>query len=34
MQRQGGFQRRLPGAQRPAAPRRLAPAPRDRRERR
>lgn len=34
MQRQGGFQERLPGAQRSVVPRRLAPAPRDRRERR
>jgi len=34
IQRQGGFQQRLPGAQRPAAPRKPAPAPKEKRERR
>lgn len=34
MQRQGGFQQRLPGAQRPAAPRKPAAAPKDKKERR
>lgn len=34
IQRQGGFQQRLPGAQRPAAPRRPAPAPKEKKERR
>ncbi|WP_456618091.1 MULTISPECIES: FecR domain-containing protein [unclassified Bradyrhizobium] len=34
IQRQGGFQQRLPGAQRPAAPRKPAPAPREKKERR
>lgn len=34
MQRPGGFQQRLPATQRPAAPRRAAPAPKDKKERR
>jgi len=34
MQRPGGFQQRLPGAQRPAAPRKPAPAPKEKKERR
>jgi hypothetical protein len=34
MQRPGGFQQRLPTAQRPAAPRKPAPAPKDKKERR
>ncbi|MBR0776643.1 FecR domain-containing protein [Bradyrhizobium diazoefficiens] len=34
VQRQGGFQQRLPGAQRPAAPRKPPPAPKEKRERR
>lgn len=34
IQRQGGFQQRLPAAQRPAAPRRPAPAPKEKKERR
>lgn len=34
MQRQGGFQQRLPAVQRPAAPRKPAPAPKDKNERR
>jgi hypothetical protein len=33
-QRQGGFQQRLPAVQRPAAPRKPAPAPKDKNERR
>jgi hypothetical protein len=34
MQRPGGFEQRLPAAQRPAAPRKPAPAPKDKKERR
>lgn len=34
IQRQGGFQQRLPGAQRPATPRKPAPAPKEKKERR
>lgn len=34
MQRPGGFQQRLPAAQRPAAPRKPAPAPKEKKERR
>lgn len=34
LQRPGGLQQRLPGAQRPAAPRKPAPAPKDKKERR
>jgi hypothetical protein len=34
MQRPGGFQQRLPAAQRPAALRKPAPAPKDKKERR
>ncbi|OAF18213.1 FecR domain-containing protein [Bradyrhizobium neotropicale] len=34
IQRQGGFQQRLPGAQRPGAPRKPAPAPKEKKERR
>ncbi|MBR0707235.1 FecR family protein [Bradyrhizobium liaoningense] len=34
VQRQGGFQQRVPGAQRPAAQRKPAPAPKDKNERR
>ncbi|WP_453961107.1 FecR domain-containing protein [Bradyrhizobium japonicum] len=34
IQRQGGFQQHLPAAQRPAAPRRPAPAPKEKKERR
>lgn len=34
IQRPGGFQQRLPGAQRPAAPRKPAPAPKEKKERR
>jgi FecR protein len=34
IQRQGGFQQRLPGAQRPALPRKPAPAPKEKKERR
>lgn len=34
LQRPGGFQQRLPAAQRPAVPRRPAPAPKDKKERR
>ncbi|OAF11025.1 iron dicitrate transport regulator FecR [Bradyrhizobium centrolobii] len=34
IQRQGGFQQRLPGAQRPGAPRKPAPTPKEKKERR